>query len=101
MHQAFEYRLIIARRRNPKGAPNEVLVKWNLPNNRFMLNSNDSIIGIIEIGGLGEMLKNNKDEWIIGFNSKINHTRPVLAEIYALKQGLLTAIEHNLSPIDI
>lgn len=52
-------------------------------------------------GGLGGVFGNNNCEWILGYYHHIPHTTPTMAELLALRDGLLVAKEYNVNFFNI
>ncbi|WMV13725.1 hypothetical protein MTR67_007110, partial [Solanum verrucosum] len=52
-------------------------------------------------GGIGGVIRNHNGDWKVSFVSRESHVDPILAEVRALRQGLLMAMEYNLMPLDI
>ncbi|KAH0708843.1 hypothetical protein KY284_010270 [Solanum tuberosum] len=77
-------------------------VKWDPPpHGRFKLNTDGAVNYNTGDGGLGGVIRNHKGDWVIGFTSKSSNTTPLLAELSALRQGLVMASSNNLTPLDI
>ncbi|KAM3265309.1 hypothetical protein P3L10_002303 [Capsicum annuum] len=53
------------------------------------------------LGGLGGTFKNTNGDWVLGYYQYIPHTTPTMAEIFAIRAGLLIAKEHNLRAFEI
>ncbi|KAK4718378.1 hypothetical protein R3W88_016716 [Solanum pinnatisectum] len=102
MNQAIEYHLIIKTNSRPIRTQQTIHVKWEpTAVGRFKLNTDGAVKYTPSPGGLRGVIRNRNGDWKLGFMSKEPQVDPILAELRALKQGLIMAIHHNLMPLDI
>ncbi|KAM3264546.1 hypothetical protein P3L10_001540 [Capsicum annuum] len=53
------------------------------------------------LGGLGGVFRDHLGNWKMGFQENTPHTNPIMAELLALRRGLLLAKAHGLRKIQI
>uniref|UniRef100_A0A2N9GG55 RNase H type-1 domain-containing protein n=1 Tax=Fagus sylvatica TaxID=28930 RepID=A0A2N9GG55_FAGSY len=85
-------------------AKNRVLisVKWNPPPvNWAKLNTDGSVLGDPGLAGGGGVIRDSLGNWIGGFSRSIGITSCVQAELRALKDGLLLALDLEISKLEI
>jgi ribonuclease HI len=77
-------------------------VKWTLPSlGWFKLNTDGSSLGNPGLAGGGGVIRNHLGEWLGGFSRSIGFTTSVQAELRALKDGLLLAIDLEILNLEI
>jgi ribonuclease HI len=77
-------------------------VKWTLPPlGWFKLNTDGSSLGNPGLAGGGGIIRNPLGEWVGGFSRAIGFTTSVQAELRALKDGLLLAIDLEILNLEI
>ncbi|KAH0709752.1 hypothetical protein KY284_011179 [Solanum tuberosum] len=102
INQAIEFQYIIQERQQHNITKNTIQVKWESPKpGRFKLNTDGAVKSSPSHGGIGEVIRNHRGYWIIGFMSKEAHVNPILAELRALRQGPIMALEHDAKPLEI
>jgi ribonuclease HI len=79
-----------------------ILVKWTPPPlGWFKLNTDGSSLGNPGLAGGGGVIRNHLGEWVGGFSRTIGFTTSVQAELRALKDGLLLAIDFEILNLEI
>jgi ribonuclease HI len=79
-----------------------ISVKWNLPPlGWFKLNTDGSSLGNPGKAGGGGVIRNHLGDWVGGFSRAIGFTTSVQAELRALKDGLLLAIDLEILNLEI
>uniref|UniRef100_A0A2N9H5A8 CCHC-type domain-containing protein n=1 Tax=Fagus sylvatica TaxID=28930 RepID=A0A2N9H5A8_FAGSY len=77
-------------------------IKWTLPPlGWFKLNTDGSSLGNPGLAGGGGVIRNHLGEWVGGFSRSIGFTTSVQAELRALKDGLLLAIDLEILNLEI
>jgi ribonuclease HI len=77
-------------------------VKWTPPPlGWFKLNIDGSSLGNLGLAGGGGVIQNHLGEWVRGFSRAIGFTTSVQAELRALKDGLLLAIDLEILNLEI
>ena len=67
----------------------KIQVQWlPPPTNWFKLNSNGSSLGNPDLAGGGGLISNKRVEWIKGYARAIGITTSVVAELWALRDGI-------------
>ena len=69
--------------------------------NWFKLNSDGSLLGNPERAGGGGLIRNEKEEWIRGYTRAVGHTTSVVAELWALRDGIKLCISLKLLAVII
>ena len=69
--------------------------------NWFKLNSNGSSMGNLGRAGKGGLTRNSKGEWVSGYARAIGYTTSVMAELWALRDGINLCIDLNLKNVII
>ncbi|MCE3050351.1 hypothetical protein HAX54_047032 [Datura stramonium] len=67
----------------------------------FKLNVDGTFSYTNNSNGIGGVIRDSNDDWIVGYLSKCNAQNHTLAELKALEHGLLCIISHKISPIEI
>ena len=93
---AFEFFYFSAA--NPTPAPKKAIhFKWECPpSSWFKLNTDGSSIGNPGKAGGGGVLRDSNGNWVRGFSSSFGITSSIQAELRALKDGLVMALELNV-----
>ena len=77
-------------------------VKWVAPSlGWFKLNIDGSFLGNLGLAGGGGIIRNHLGEWVGGFSRAIGITTSVQAELRALKDGFMLAIELGILNLDV
>jgi ribonuclease HI len=79
-----------------------ILVKWNPPPvNWAKLNTDGLVLGDPGLAGGGGVIRDSLGNWLGGFSRSIGITSCVQAELRALKDGLLLALDLEISKLEI
>uniref|UniRef100_A0A2N9FPJ3 CCHC-type domain-containing protein n=1 Tax=Fagus sylvatica TaxID=28930 RepID=A0A2N9FPJ3_FAGSY len=79
-----------------------ILVKWNPPPvNWAKLNTDGLVLGDPGLAGGGGVIRDSLGNWLVGFSRSIGITSCVQAELRALKDGLLLALDLEISKLEI
>uniref|UniRef100_A0A2N9I4P7 RNase H type-1 domain-containing protein n=1 Tax=Fagus sylvatica TaxID=28930 RepID=A0A2N9I4P7_FAGSY len=79
-----------------------VPVKWATPPlGWFKLNTDGSSLGNPGLAGGGGVIRNHLGDWVGGYSRAIGHTTSVQAELRALKDGLILAIDIGILNLEI
>jgi ribonuclease HI len=79
-----------------------VPVKWATPPlGWFKLNTDGSSLGNPGLAGGGGVIRNHLGDWVGGYSRAIGHTTSVQAELRALKDGLMLAIDIGILNLEI
>ena len=82
--------------------PNRVLTRvyWTKPQEGWVkLNSNGSVSGNSKKAGGGVVIRGSNGEWVAGCLRKLGNTSCIMAELWALRDGLLLAKQLSLNNI--
>ena len=85
---------------NAKAERNKVLVPvgWSKPHKGWAkLNTDRSVMGNPAMAGGGGMIRGQEGEWITGFARPLERTNSCMAELWALRDGLLLAKELGIN----
>ena len=71
---------------------------WHKPKEgRFKLNSNGASLGNPGKAGGGGLIRNCNGNWVKGFRRKIGVATSIIAEFWALRDGLLLAAQLGIT----
>ncbi|KAK9990476.1 hypothetical protein SO802_025461 [Lithocarpus litseifolius] len=87
-----------------KGKPHTVIkqVHWNKPEQGWMkLNTDGSSLGISSLAGGGGVIRDWTGRWIVGFSRKIGIATNLMAELWAIWDGLMLCVDRNLVMVEI
>ena len=77
-------------------------VCWEKPDPGWMkLNTDGASNSLLGIAGGGGLLRDDAGKWVVGFARKIGKADSFLAELWALRDGLLLCQQMNLTAIII
>ena len=77
-------------------------VRWEIPMRGWMiLNTDGAAKGNVGPAGAGEVIRNDKGEWVIGFSEYLGHCSALTAELKALIRGLKVARELGVQKLGI
>lgn len=80
----------------------QIQVKWTTPNPGYVkLNTDRAICGVHGKAGGGGVLRCSSGNWVAGFARKLGAVSSIIAELWALKDGLLLAKQLNLLNVNI
>jgi len=65
------------------------------------LNTDGSSLGNLGLAGGGGVVQDWTGRWIVGFTRKIGITTSLLAELWAIQDGLMLCIERNFSKVEV
>ncbi|KAK6789478.1 hypothetical protein RDI58_013278 [Solanum bulbocastanum] len=68
---------------------------------KFKLNTDGADKHTLGEEGIGGVIRNHKGDWIVGFTSKEAFVTLILAELRALRQGLLMEVEYKTQLLKI
>lgn len=83
---------------NPKLSSSRyiVQVRWEKPQRGWVrLNTDGSALGNLGRAGCGSIIRNEHGDWLGGFSRNIGVTTSFIAELWALRDGLILC--HNLN----
>ena len=89
---------------NPKlsGSRNVVRIRREKPQTGWVrLNTDGSAIGNLGRAGCGGLIRNDRGEWIEGFSRSLGSSNSFIAELYALRDGLILCRNMHLNAVDI
>ena len=67
-------------------------IRWQVPPDPYIkLNTDGSAIGNLRLAGAGGLLRNSSGEWISGFSLYLGLTSNNMAELAAIRRGLILA----------
>lgn len=69
--------------------------------NWVKLNSDGSTRGNLRQRGVGDVIRNNKGEWLAGYQTYLGKTTNILTELWVLRDGLLLATKIGISHIEV
>ena len=79
-----------------------IQVHWDKPEQGWMkLNTDGSSLGNPGLAGGGGVVRDWIGRWIVGFTRKIGITTGLLAELWAIRDGLMLCIERNFSKVEV
>lgn len=79
-----------------------IQVKWNKPSEgQFKLNTDGASLGNPGRAGGGSVICDHEGTWIRGFSCIIGHTTSVMAEFWALRDGLTLAYQLGLTCLEV
>ena len=80
----------------------EKLIKWERPQRGwFKLNTNCSLLGNPGMSGGGGILRNNAGLWVHAFSRHIRIATSFLAELWALRDGLIMCQNLQINALEI
>ena len=80
----------------------QIQVKWIKPGQGWTkLNTDGAVFGDPRKAGGGGLLHNSKGDWIASFTRKLGSMSSIMAELWALKEGLSLARQLNLANLNI
>ena len=80
----------------------QIQVKWIKPGQGCTkLNMDGAVFGDPRKAGGGGLLRNSEGDWIAGFTRKLGSMYSIMAELWALKEGLSLARQLNLTNLNI
>ena len=65
------------------------------------LNTNDAMLGNPKKDGRSGVLRGSNGDWVAGFMRKLGSMSSIMAELWALKDGLLVARQLDILDINI
>ena len=78
------------------------LVSWGRPEMGWMkLNTDGSSLGNPGSVGGGGVIRDWYGRWVVGFSRKIGVTTSLLAELWAIRDGLMLCIDRNLAMVEV
>ena len=78
------------------------LVKWDRPGIGWMkLNTDGLSLGNPGSAGGGGVIRDYFERWVAGFSRKISITTSLLAELWAIRYGLMLCIDRNLAMVEM
>lgn len=82
--------------------PISIDIKWEPPGSGVTkLNTYGSTSVNLGPEGLCGVFRNHNGDWLLGFYQHIPHTTPKMAELLALRRGLIIAKTNNIKPLTI
>ncbi|XP_009795815.1 uncharacterized protein [Nicotiana sylvestris] len=100
MHRTLEYKLLTENTNNPL-KKRSIHVKWHKPPKGWYKFNIDASYNKNQPSGLGGVFRSTNSSWILGF-TKATYTNGALeSERLTLLEGLTTAQEWNLFPLEI
>ncbi|KAK4713660.1 hypothetical protein R3W88_019567 [Solanum pinnatisectum] len=84
-------------------ATNNIMIQvgWKPHRVNFKLNTDGSMNKATGIGGIGGVIRDKHENWVVGFMGSLTTSASIRTEISALVNGLRLAILHNLTPIEV
>ncbi|KAK9984218.1 hypothetical protein SO802_033743 [Lithocarpus litseifolius] len=77
-------------------------IRWEKPNAGWMkLNTDGSSIGTLGLAGSGGVIRDEEGKWVIGYGRKIGSANSFLAELWALRDGLLLCLQSHAQAVVI
>ncbi|KNA04166.1 hypothetical protein SOVF_202220 [Spinacia oleracea] len=70
------------------------------PADYLKLNTDGAWKGLSEAGG-GGVFRRSSGTWYLGYSSKFNVVSPLATELYAIREGLIMAVEHKVSMLQV
>lgn len=75
-------------------------VRWEKPNPGWVeLNTDGSSTASSGTSGGGGLIRDDRGNWVVGFSRKIGKVNSFLAEIWALRDGLILCNQLNLNAV--
>uniref|UniRef100_A0A2N9F1N1 RNase H type-1 domain-containing protein n=1 Tax=Fagus sylvatica TaxID=28930 RepID=A0A2N9F1N1_FAGSY len=74
---------------------------WDLSGGWFKLNTDGSSLGNLGLAGGGGIICNHLGDWVGGYSRAIGYTTNVQAELRALKDGLMLAIDLGILNLEV
>ena len=65
------------------------------------LNTDGSLLGIPGLAGGGGVIRDWTGRWIVGFSRNIGIASSLMAELWAIRDGLMLCVERNLDMVEI
>ncbi|XP_070036528.1 uncharacterized protein [Nicotiana tomentosiformis] len=99
--QTVEYKLLTDKEAMP---PQKIpiSVKWvKPPCNHIKLNINQSFKEGTSLCGFGGLFRDNRGQWVLGFQGSLPGLSPLHAELMALKTGLRLAMEQGFTDLEV
>lgn len=86
-----------------KGKPSTVikLVHWNKLEQGWMLNPDGSSLRNSGLAGGGGVVRDWTGGWIVGFSRKIGIALSLMAELWAIRDGLMLCVDRNLVMVEV
>lgn len=87
-----------------KGKPHTVIkqVHWSKPEQGWMkLNTDGSSLGNSGLASGGGVIRDWTSRWIVGFSRKIGIATSLMAELWAIRDGLMLCVDRNLVMVEI
>ena len=79
-----------------------ILVRWNKPSiGQHKLNTDGASIGNLGKAGGGGIIRDCHSDWVKGYSRSIGYTTSVLAKWWALRDGLILAIQLGINQLDV
>lgn len=79
-----------------------IQVRWERPDQGWMkINTDGSSLGNPGRAGGGGVIRDWTGRWIVGFSRRIGITTSLLAELWAIRDGLMLCIERNFSKVEV
>ena len=73
-----------------------------IPSARWLkLNTNGSLLGNLRLAREGGIIRDEDDNWVMGFSRKIRHTTSFLVEMWNLLDELIICLNQNLSFVEV
>lgn len=77
-------------------------IHWDKPEERWMKSNTDgSSLGNPRLAGGGGVIRDWTGRWIAGFSRKIGITSSLMAELWAIRNGLMLCVDRNLVMVEI
>lgn len=77
-------------------------IHWDKPEERWTkLNTDGSSLGNPGLAGGGGVIRDWTGRWIAGFSRKIGITSSLMAELWAIRNGLMLCVDRNLVMVEI
>ena len=77
-------------------------IKWYKPNpGWYKFNTNGALLGNPGRAGGGRLIRNRDGVWIRGYSRSIGYTTSVMAELWALRDGLSLTIQLGIRNLEV
>ncbi|XP_021857168.2 uncharacterized protein [Spinacia oleracea] len=74
---------------------------WTAPSSGYLKLNTDGTWSAHNIVGGGGVFRRSSGTWFMGFSSKFNASTPLTAELYAIREGLIMAIEYKVDKLEL
>ncbi|XP_075076389.1 uncharacterized protein LOC142163038 [Nicotiana tabacum] len=101
INHAVEYKLMTDRESNhTKKIP--IHIRWHKPPAGWYKLNIDVSFNVNKVCcGMGGVVRNCKDDWVVGYQDYSRAISPLHAEFLALRQGLQVVMQMNLTPVEV